>query len=149
MALVWWTDAVVLSIVYWFLSGIQNPSCPCMHQLSRILGNILGAKFIRRQLQMIFELKHFVILLFIIIKINNRRKTNIKRCVCLYENLISLLFWRLGGLLNFWYNLVRRLLHQCLNCIIWVDSIFCLHLVLDTRGPLTKPGVGGDRAGGW
>ena len=61
MALVWWTDAVVLSIVYWFLSGIQNSSCPCMHQLSRILGNILGAKFIRRQLQMIFELKHFVV----------------------------------------------------------------------------------------
>ena len=63
-----------------------------MHQLSRILGNILGAKFIRRQLQMIFELKHFVILLFILIKINNRRKTNIKRYVCLYENLISVLF---------------------------------------------------------
>ena len=59
----WWTDAVVLSIVYWFLSGIQNSSCPCMHQLSRILGNMLGAKFISRQLQMIFKLKHLVILL--------------------------------------------------------------------------------------
>ena len=87
---------------------------------------------------MLFELKHFVILLFVLIKMNNRRKANIKRFFCVYENLISLLCFEL--LLQLFRQKSSASMLELYHFLaeVWI-SFFACTFVTDTRGPLTQP----------